>query len=213
MAGRVGIIWDSPALLMRLVEDCGYNVEQVTPHLLAAPFFRREYMGVIIPGGFANPAYSSVLPALRACGDRLRRFINGGGTVLVFGAGIDRGDAYDWLSIPVRYRYGFDTGIAEGDTSHYPGCIAEECPGTVTIDGTLQIDLLVKGQRDHDTDDESGLQTGTNRGAVVHLRVNGEPILITYSYGRGRILVTTLHEYPSRRFLADFCVIEGETLL
>jgi len=36
--------------------------------------------------GFANPDYSNLLPALRAAEKRIRRFVESGGRLLVFGA-------------------------------------------------------------------------------------------------------------------------------
>lgn len=119
MTGRVGIVWDSPMMFTRLIEDCGFIPELVTPHLLAAPFFRRSFSAVIIPGGFAHPAYSSVIPALRACEGRIRRFILGGGTVIVFGAGIDRPDAYDWLPVTIQYRFGLVNAICSTNNNYF----------------------------------------------------------------------------------------------
>ena len=204
--GRVGIIWDTPVMFSRLVEECGYIPELVTPHFLAAPFFRRSFSAIIIPGGFANPSYSSVLPALRACEDRIRRFVTSGGTVLAFGAGIDKPDAYDWLTLGVRYRFGFTEGVAEGDDNPALPGITEDCPGTVLIDGVFELPSPAG----------SGMNApGTGEGVdpKILLYLGGFPILIEYSAGAGRIILTTLHEYPSRGFLRSFCTGSGETLL
>ncbi|MFH0968447.1 MAG: hypothetical protein V1862_12260 [Methanobacteriota archaeon] len=207
MTRRVGIIWDTPVMFTRLVEDCGYIPELVTPHLLAAPFFRRSYSCIIIPGGFAHPSYSSVLPALRACEDRIRRFIAGGGMVLVFGAGHDKPDAYDWLPVMVQYRFGFSEGIVEGGMNDLYSCIIEDSPDMVSIDGFF--DLTNDGRVS--SQGASGREEGTK--AEVHLLMRGSPVMIEYRQGAGRIIVTSLHEYPSRRFLTKFCIGSGETLL
>ena len=73
--------------------------------MLAAPFFRGSFSCLIIPTGFANPAYCRLLPALRASSDRIQKFVENGGNLLVFGAAIDRPDVYDWLPFPVTYRH------------------------------------------------------------------------------------------------------------
>ncbi len=206
IGGRVGIIWDTPVMFSRLVEECGYIPELVTPHFLAAPFFRRSFSAIIIPGGFANPSYSSVLPALRACEDRIRRFVTSGGTVLAFGAGIDKPDAYDWLPVRVRYRFGFSEGVAEGDDNQVLPCITD-CPDTVLIDGVFELpDPVSSG-----TDDAPGSGEGVDLKILLYL--GGFPIQFEYSAGAGRIILTTLHEYPSRGFLQSFCIRSGETLL
>ncbi len=199
MTGRVGIIWDSPMMFTRLIEDCGFLPELVTPHLLAAPFFRRSFSAVIIPGGFAHPSYSSVIPALRACEDRIHRFIRGGGTLIAFGAGIDRPDAYDWLPVNIQYRFGFSEGEIEEEGSHPISCIIEDCPDIVSVDGVFS----TAGSEPHVDDQEP----------AVRMRMRGAPVLVDYSLGAGRIILTSLHEYPSRRFLRDFCRNDGETLL
>ncbi len=73
--------------------------------MLAAPFFRGTFNCLIIPTGFANPAYSNLLPALRAASPRIKKFVENGGNLLVFGAATDKPDAYDWLPFPVTYRH------------------------------------------------------------------------------------------------------------
>jgi hypothetical protein len=207
MARRIGFIWDTPVMFTRLVEDCGYVSELITPHLLAAPFFRRSYSGLIVPSGFAHPSFSQVLPALRACEDRIQRYIRGGGTILVFGAGIDKPDAYDWLFFQVRYYFGFFEGEAELCSHGVLSCITDECPGIVSIDGIFDIP---------DIDTSSHSSASDNRGCavpVILMKVRGLPVMMECLLGAGRIILTTLHEYPSRRFLSAFCITQGETLL
>lgn len=203
----MGVIWDGPVMFTRLIEDCGHIPELITPHLLAAPFFRRSFSAVIIPGGFAHKSFSSVLPALRACNWRIRRFIDAGGTLIVFGAGIDRPDAYDWLPVKIQYLFGFSEGKPEIEDAHPLSCIIEDCPDIVSIDGVFEIpgsELSL-----HST--HSGAKSSA--GPVVQMTIGGSPVLVEYRSGAGRIIVTSLHEYPSRRFLRDFCCRDGETLL
>lgn len=207
MGRRVGIIWDTPVMFTRLVEDCGYLAELVTPHLLAAPFFRRSFSAIIIPGGFGNPSYSSVLPALRACEDRIRHYVTSGGMVLVFGAGFDRPDAYDWISGNIRYRFGFSEGTPDAGADSFFACITEECPERVSIDGAFELE------------EPAGSEGIGAPGSEmlnfprICLRINGLPVLIEYPVGAGRMILTTIHEYPSRTFLCNFFVNNGETLL
>ena len=89
----MGLLWDSPLMFSRLIEDCGACCEMVNPYMLASPFWRGRFTALIVPTGFANPAYSNLLPALRASSGRIRRFIKSGGRLLAFGAGCPREDA------------------------------------------------------------------------------------------------------------------------
>lgn len=207
MVPRLGIIWDSPIMFTRLAEDCGYAAELVTPHLLAAPFFRRSYAAVIVPGGFANPAYCTVLPALRACQTRIRRFVTDGGVVLTFGAGGDRPDAYDWVDSDLRYRFGFFEGTPDTGADPAAACITASCSDTISFDGVFDLP-------DPDRSAWMGAPEGDPaKGPVISIKVGGNPVLIDYPMGKGRFILTTIHEYPSREFLSGFCSSSGETLL
>ena len=98
---RAGFVWATPLHFNRFIEDCGIISELITPHMLSAPFYRPTLNCLIVPTGFANPAYSNLLPALRASSPRIRRFVENGGSLLVFGAATDKPDAYDWLPASV----------------------------------------------------------------------------------------------------------------
>ena len=51
--------------------------------------------------------------------------------------------------------------------------------------------------------------SGTD-GAIIG-RMNGKAVMVEKIIGKGTILVTTIHEYPSRCFIAGFSVKAGET--
>ncbi|MDD1715658.1 MAG: hypothetical protein LUQ01_01525 [Methanolinea sp.] len=190
MSTRTGLLWDQKIMFARFLEECGVTCEHVTPHLLAAPFFRGNFVALVIPTGFANPAYSRLLPALRSSSRRIARFVEGGGKLLVFGAGIDRDDAYDWLPFRVTYRHAHRTGTI---TCDIPGScadlFADYDPSLIECDGELSSD----------------------EGETV-ARMDGKPVLIRKSVGLGDVVVTTIHEYPSRKFVREYCSSHKETL-
>lgn len=194
MALQIAVIWEEPILFIRLFEDCGHCCELVTPHLLAAPFFRRRLNGLVIPAGFASPGHTRVLAALRAISPRIKRYLQEGGTVLAFGAGADLPHAYDWLPVQVSYQYGFAQAPLIGSPSSPFASIIEEDAGEVSIDGVLDI-----------TQDESDGQ--------VILQTEKGPVMVSITYGSGRILIASLHEYPHPRFVREFCAGGGEGLL
>lgn len=191
MTGRCGLLWDEKIVFSRFLEECGLSCEHVTPHLLAAPFYRGRYAALIVPTGFANPAYSRLLPALRASSGRIRRYVEGGGRVLAFGPGIDRPDAYDWLPIPVRYRHGQQKGRLACESGHWCASLfAGYDPCAVECDGYF-----------------------TDHGGEVIATVGDRAVLIRAGPGEGDVIVTTIHEYPSRGFLKEFCQAARETFL
>jgi hypothetical protein len=183
MSARAGFVWSSQQHFCRYIEESGILCELITPHMLASPFFRTTINCLIVPTGFANPAYSNVLPAMRASSPRISRFVENGGNLLVFGAAIEKPDAYDWLPFPVQYIHDCHprpvTCITTSDTrriveDYDASCI--ECDGSFTS---------------HDA--ECIGSAGT------------EAVILEKQVGQGRIVVTSLHEFPSRAFLHHFC--------
>lgn len=189
MKPRVGLVWDQPLVFGRFLEECGVTSIPVTPHLLAAPFFRGQYSVLIIPTGFANPAYSQLLPALRASSGRIRRFVENGGTLVVYGAADPLPDRYNWLPFRVVYQYGPGNGRIQIDQNNpLASIICDYDPDHIEYDGFFP---SFEGDR-----------VGTIEGNVV---------LLEQSLGKGRIVVTSIHEYPSRSFIQGLCMKAGET--
>ena len=190
MSCRAGFVWDTTQPFIRFIEDCGVPCELVTPYMLAAPFYRGSFTCLVIPTGFGNPAYSRLLPALRASADRIHRYVENGGNLLVFGAMIDKDGVYDWLPFPLTYRHEFSQrnlscrapGLSEDLVRDYdPSCI--ECDGTFPS--------------------HEGEATGSD---------NGSAVIIEKKVGAGTVLVTSVHEYPSRDFIKKFCGSGTQTL-
>ena len=158
--------------------------------MLAAPFFRGEFSCLIVPTGFANPKYSRVLPALRASSPRIERFVTNGGNLLVFGAAIDNPDAYDWLPFPVRYHHDYrQRSVACPPESRAATLLADYDPSCVECDGFFS--------------GHTSLPAGSSE---------DRPVLFDERVGSGRIIVTSIHEYPSRAFITGFCAAGTQTL-
>lgn len=191
MSGRAGLLWDTPLPFCRYIEDCGVACQHVSPQLLAAPHFRGSFSAVIVPAGFGNPAYSRLLPALRASSGRIARFVEGGGNLLVYGPGRDNPGAYDWLPFGARFfhapgprrieyeRLDPDASlVSDFDTT------SMECDGYIEVPGSTPVAFA-----------------------------DGRPVIAVISAGKGRVVLTAIHEYPSRSFIVRFCSALCETLL
>jgi hypothetical protein len=191
MSCRAGFVWATSQHFNRYIEECGVTCELVTPHMLAAPFYRPTLNCLIIPTGFANPAYSNLLPALRASSERIQQFVENGGSLLVFGAAADKPDAYDWLPFSVVYRHDCHPRSITCAERSGPGALIEDYdPSAIECDGTFP--------------EHEGDGVGMSESAVV---------LIEKQVGRGRVIVTSVHEYPSRKFLKEFCIEGIPTML
>ncbi|HUH78874.1 MAG TPA: hypothetical protein VLY83_03160 [Methanoregula sp.] len=188
MSCRAGFVWESPQYFNRYIEECGIACDLVTPHMLAAPFYRGNFSCLIIPTGFANPQFSRILPAVRASSERIESFVERGGNLLVFGAAADKPDAYDWLPEPVTYHH----DVRPRRITCAPGFVSR---------------TLVE---DYDPDRIECDGTFTSPGWESSCNSDGEPVVVERQVGKGRIVVTSVHEYPSRGFLRSFCRLEGE---
>lgn len=191
MNGTVGIAWDSELLLNRLVNDCGASCQLLSPQLLAAPFFRGRLTAMIVPTGFANRRFSRMLPALRASSTRIKRFVEGGGRLLVFGAMDTTPGTYDWLPLPVTYHHEYFRTKASRDTSDPYCCIIDGFEdGCVECDGYFTEFC----------------------GETLLVTPDGRAVMIAGNIGKGTVIVTSMHEYPSRAFISLFCEAAMETL-
>jgi hypothetical protein len=138
MSARAGFVWGTKQHFNRYIEETGISCELITPHMLAAPFFRTTMNCLIIPTGFANPAYSNILPALRASSGRITRFVENGGNLLVFGAAIDKPDAYDWLPFTVQYSHEYyPRPVTCRPESGAGGIIEDFDPSRIECDGSF----------------------------------------------------------------------------
>jgi hypothetical protein len=183
MNARAGFVWSTPQHFNRYIEESGIGCELITPHMLAAPFFRTTLNCLIIPTGFANPAYSNVLPALRASSSRILRFVENGGNLLVFGASVDKPDAYDWLPFQVKYHH--------------------DChPRPVTCTPDSETSRIIE---DYDTSRIECDGSFSSMDADCVGSSDTSAIILQKQIGKGRIVVTSIHEFPSRTFLQQFC--------
>jgi glutamine amidotransferase-like uncharacterized protein len=190
MSVRAGFVWDTPQHFNRYIEDCGITCELVTPHMLAAPFYRGTFNCLIIPTGFGNPKYSRLLLALRASSSRIRKFVEWGGNLLVFGAATDNPSAYDWLPFQVTYHHDY-------------------CQQNVTCNSSGAAAMII---HDYDADhiECDGIYPVHNGEAVGH--AGDSAVIIEKRVGKGCVVVTSIHEFPSRSFLISFCSSGIQTL-
>ena len=184
---RGGVTLRSPLMFSRLIEDWVPPVDD-QPYCSLPVLARQLSRSSCRP--VCKPGYTKPLPALRAAGAH-QRFVEGGGRLLVFGAGCAREDAYDWLPFPVTYSFAYGPRAV-----HYT--CENECTtlfngydlAAIECDGTFP---------EHD-------------GETLALSVSGDALLVKKTVGDGMVLVTSIHEYPSAEFLKRFTCSDKETL-
>ena len=185
---EIALLWDKETPFKHYLTDMGFDCEVIRSSTLSAPFFSfTGYTLAIVPAGFGNEFYSGILlKVLRANSVLIKEFVKAGGTLFVSGA-LSTPDAYNWL--PVNIEYVMERGKVRIAvvTVHEAAMLVEkeEC----MCDGYFE---------EAGTEGEVILTIREERGAK-------KAILVAAEYGAGVIIATTIHEYPSRRFIA-YCV-------
>ena len=191
MKCKAGLSWDSELPFNRYLEDSGVTCELITPQILAAPFYHANMVSMIVPTGFGNRMYSNLLPALRASSDRIRKYLEKGGRILVFGAMTPAENCYDWLPFEVNYVHEyFSASVKLDPESPYSSIMDDYDTTAIECDGYFR-----------DSEGES-----------LAVTEDGRTIMIGQEIGKGQVIITSMHEYPSRGFLKTFCSGEMETL-
>ena len=163
------------------MKNAGYPANLLHHICSRLPFTEGRFNCLIIPTGFANPAYSNLLPALRAAAPRIKKFVENGGNLLVFGAAAAKPDSYDWLPFPVTYTHDCHPRHIESVSDSVAMKIIDDYdPRCIECDGSFPT--------------HEGLQVGIAESADV---------IIEKKVGSGKIIVTSIHEYPSRAFLKE----------
>ena len=180
----------------------------MTPHLLAAPFFKGQFSLIAVPGGFGDAKYSRVLPALKALAPRFNRYVSNGGVLLLFGAASNDQDVYQWLVSGITYHFGFfDAEIIPryAESTSTPPLLPVDYSNTeknvYSFDGYLAYD---------ETSVPYPIQV---LATVVHPDTCAEvPVFIRIQKESGVIFISTIHEYPTPTFLAQITHGGSDTL-
>ena len=189
MEAEIAVLWDRDTPYEQYLQEHGFRYKLVQPQLIAAPFFSwRAFRLVIIPAGFGNTYFSGMLAALRANREALTSFVKAGGTLLVSGA-LAHSTAYDWLPLQLEYvRKDIQAPLERKKDDKAARIVEQEvcfCDGYLgTLDDDWDVVLTVKADS------------------------SARPVLVVARCGAGMIIVSSIHEYPSERFLRA-CLSSG----
>ncbi|MBN1454706.1 MAG: hypothetical protein JW945_00420 [Methanomicrobia archaeon] len=189
MGAEIALLWDRDTPYEQYLREHGFRYKLVQPQLLAAPFFSwRAFRLMIVPAGFGNSYFSGMLAVLRANRATITSFVRAGGTLLVSGA-LAHSNAYDWLPLQLGYVRKDIQATIERKKEDMAAQLVEQavcfCDGYLgTLDDDWDVVLTVTADLDV------------------------RPVLVVVRYGAGKIIVSSIHEYPSERFLRS-CLSAG----
>lgn len=175
---NIALIWDSPTFIEKLLKEYGFECMRIDPTALGSRYLPQFNM-IIIPTGFANSEYTSILTQLNRKKQFFMDFLHNGGNVLVFGAAIDR---YDYAFLPCNISYVKQYGQVRLEASGEAGKIITANGETQECDGYFEED------------------DAKNAGTTL-LNDDGNCIMSVSHYGKGRLVITSLHEYPPKEFI------------
>lgn len=171
----IAIIGVRSFLYEKLFEQLKISHQFLSPAILTSPFLPR-YRSLLIPTGFANPQYSTALPALRSAKSRIAEFVRKGGVLTIFGPMIEEHD-YDWL--PVSLKYVCELGSRRIEASD-DGCSCILSTNIPECDG-----YLIPGE---------GFRT------ILEDEM-GRAVLAIAEFGAGLIVATSIHEFPAAEYI------------
>ncbi|MGA7076811.1 MAG: hypothetical protein WBZ42_09790 [Halobacteriota archaeon] len=175
---EIALIWDRPLLFEKLFVEYEFAYERVSP-LQIGSAYSPKFKVAILPVGFGNPAYSTVAKSVRSLGTPLQQFVRKGGTLVAFSPYVDDYD-FVWLKLPHKFRLLVSDRPIEI-------CVRRQHPAACILD-------VLEAHTD-------GCFTGVNEDDVILQSEDGAVLTVT-TMGQGRIILSAIHEFPARRFIA-----------
>lgn len=174
---EIALIWDRHLLFEKLFVEYGFDSERVSPLQIGSPYAPRFRLA-ILPVGFGNSTYTTVAKTIKILSTPLQRFVRKGGSLVVFSPYVDNYD-YTWLGLSYRFKLIVRSELVKLS-------VKREHPATQIVD-------ILEGQTD-------GYLMGGDEHDVVLTSTDG-PVLTVTSVERGHIILSTIHEFPARRFI------------
>lgn len=161
-------------------DEYGFSCQQLSPGAFGSPFCPPCKL-LIIPSGFADPKYYKILPAIDRNTNRIIQFVENGGVLLVYGAMLTD-YTYDWLPFKLSYHMKFKTQNVN--------VLKPEEPSANLVE-----------QGVHDCD---GYFTEAEAEVIMAFD-DGTPVVVSKKLGRGYIIASSIHQYPSKKFVEWAC--------
>jgi hypothetical protein len=172
------LLWDMPQLFDKLFIEYGLKSQLALSNAIGTPFLP-PCKCVLIPTGFANPMYTTILPGIERNKKAFEKFVKKGGILVVFGPMVEEYH-YEWLPMQLTYIQEQESTLVRKVLGHEVPSLVSDISVPVECDGYFS-------------------ETDSN---VLFNNNDGKPIMISSEFGDGMIIATTIHEFPSSDFLS-----------
>jgi hypothetical protein len=174
----IALIWDRQILFEKVFVEYGFAYERVSP-LQIGSAYSPKFKVAILPVGFGNARYSTVAKSVKRLGTPLQQFVRDGGVLVAFSPYVDDYD-FAWLKLPYKFKLAASDGPVEI-------CVKRQHPSAQILD-------VLEAHTD-------GYFTGMREDEVI-LQSRDGPVLSVTNVGRGSVVLSTIHEFPAKRFIA-----------
>ncbi len=174
---EIALIWDRPLLFEKLFVEYGFECQRVSPLQIGSPY-APKFRLAILPVGFGNSTYTTVAKTIKILSTPLRQFVRKGGSLVAFSPYVDNYD-YAWLGLPYHFELFTRTELVKLS-------VKREHPAMQIVD-------VLEGQTD-------GYVAGGDESDVILTSIDG-PVLTVTPIEQGHIVLSTIHEFPARRFI------------
>ncbi len=172
------LIWDNPLLFEKLFKEHDIKCQRIVSESIGTPF-TPACKCVVIPTGFANKEYTNILPGIERNAKSFEKFVRSGGNLVIFSPLVPH-YKYDWLPMELEYVQQQQQVTPVCKTKdHEAQCLVEDTCTEIEFDGFFS-----------KTDDE-----------ILFSDETGNPLMVVKQLGDGKIIATTIHEFPSGKFL------------
>ncbi|WNY26262.1 hypothetical protein [Methanolapillus ohkumae] len=204
------ILWDKPVYFERLFQEYGINTITAMPGSLNSPHLAPAKM-ILIPAGFLSEKAISAGLNQKKVIDKLKNFVENGGTLLIFSPMAD--SDFSWLSLPVRYKRE-DIFLSENSLSE--SGLSEKNPLEKNPLENKAADLLLNPDLDEYfcdgyfenlseksifSDFESNEKVMDSALiSVLKTDCKNRPVHLRIGQGKGQIILSTVHEFFSKKY-------------
>jgi hypothetical protein len=172
------LFWDMPQLFDKLFAEYGLKTQVSLSNAIGTSFLP-PCKCVLIPTGFANPMYTTIVAGIERNKRAFEKFVKNGGILVVFGPMVNEYH-YEWLPMQLTYIQKQESTLIRKAVEHDVPSLVADISAPVECDGYFS-----------ETD-----------GIVLFNNNDAKPIMVASEFGDGMVIATTIHEYPCSDFLS-----------
>ena len=196
------VLWDKPLLWDRLFQEYGMFSSSALPDALLSSYLPPTKL-ILIPAGFMSDVYTAAAAsfAKEKVVGKLIRFVENGGSLLVFSPKINEPVSFSWLNLPITFVpqnavLKKKTHLLDQDSFFCDGwfqnmdesCAISEFDESCAIAKSDESCAIAK------SDEIYTITESDDKGRPIHLEIQKE------GEEKGKIILSSIHEFLSKSY-------------